>query len=520
MEAAKNGADGSIGSTGSSSNATAGMSDADKQSVAELRKLIAGRRSSGAGMGSHTATAPVATTQAASAQVSQISEKEQTSASEQNESLFDRIPTMIKDKKKKAQEDKQASALPKIERREDFYEKSPMGLMGTPAAADIGKGAAALPTSMQNKIVQRGDKVLSEKSEEVDKAVSDAEASRREIASAQRLMSDTIGIYGATKDENGAVVFQSQEGFNRYLSAEQRYNDAVQQYIDSTGAIYKSADEFSDAYQVYSDSMNALFQTFRDMPDSKIRGLAKVGNVAAKQYLMTYTKRGIVQRPLSYFTKNIDAAIADGNLERADELANWMVSQRWSAEDADAAVAYIDKTFNSSNLYSNGAKNVKGFAEASYIVDLADRSQWETLHNLMNSPEGDKYKKVIKSVYGIDCDSEESKRDNYLGLAEQLRPKIEAYISGDNKYQFDMLSQSAEYYKTQIANNRFISRAEDEITRASKSATYRTQMDSYMRSQTAYYILNEISNQLSSEDTQKFLPAYKTGILNPCSAGN
>lgn len=75
------------------------------------------------------------------------------------------------------------------------------------------------------------------------------------------------------------------------------------------------------------------------------------------------------------------------------------------------------------------------------------------------------------------------------------------------------LSESAESYKTQIATNRFLRRAEENFTRASKSPSHAAQMDSYIRSQTAYYILDVLSGMLGVEDNGVNTEQQKLGEL-------
>lgn len=211
-------------------------------------------------------------------------------------------------------------------------------------------------------------------------------------------------------------------------------------------------------------------------------------------------------RPYSFYTEKIDTAIADGDWTSAGKWTDALCNANLSSEDAEEVVRYIDKTFSQENLYNNGGKANKGLSAARYIIDLADRSQWETLYDFMNSPESKDDKELLMEMYGIDADSEESKRDNYYGLVEQLQQKID-------RYGYDTLSESAESYKTQIATNRFLRRAEENFTRASKSPSHAAQMDSYIRSQTAYYILDVLSGMLGVEDNGVNTEQQKLGEL-------
>ena len=97
------------------------------------------------------------------------------------------------------------------------------------------------------------------------------------LVSAARMMSDIVGIYGVTRDADGTMIFESQEGLNRYIAASKQYNEAVQQYIDATGNQYKVVGEYANAYKVYSDSMTAMFDYFKDVPTVYIKKLAMGG---------------------------------------------------------------------------------------------------------------------------------------------------------------------------------------------------------------------------------------------------
>ena len=197
---------------------------------------------------------------------------------------------------------------------------------------------------------------------------------------------------------------------------------------------------------------------------------------------------------LDQYKQGINEAIANGDWTEADALARSLAVEPFSDENDYTKVAsYYDDVFNRENLINNGGVKNEAITTARYIIDLADRSQWEELYLYMQSPDGAAAKKEIKDAFGIDADSEKSREGNYYGLAEQLQEAI-------NTYGYDRLSDGASEYKTMLANNVFYRRAESTLQRAGGNEASSAQMDSYVRAQTAYYILDVLSGKLGVED--------------------
>lgn len=197
---------------------------------------------------------------------------------------------------------------------------------------------------------------------------------------------------------------------------------------------------------------------------------------------------------LDQYKHEINEAIAKGDWTDADALARSLSVEPFSDEnDYTKAAAYYDDVFNRENLSNNGGIKNEAITTARYIIDLADRSQWEELFLYMQSPDSATAKKAIKDAFGIDADSEKSREGNYYGLAEQLQEAI-------NTYGYDRLSDGASEYKTMLANNVFYRRAESTLQRAGENEASSAQMDSYVRAQTAYYILDVLSGKLGVED--------------------
>ena len=193
---------------------------------------------------------------------------------------------------------------------------------------------------------------------------------------------------------------------------------------------------------------------------------------------------------LDQYKHEINEAIANGDWIEADALARSLAVEPFSDEnDYTKAASYYDDVFNRENLINNGGIKNEAITTARYIIDLADRSQWEELYLYMQSPDSATAKKAIKDAFGIDADSEKSREGNYYGLAEQLQEAI-------NTYGYDRLSDGASEYKTMLANNVFYRRAESTLQRAGENEASSAQMDSYVRAQTAYYILDVLSGQL------------------------
>lgn len=305
-----------------------------------------------------------------------------------------------------------------------------------------------------------------------------------------------------------------------------RFQDTFVTKVDSTmKGVSKNlgGGQWLDAQSLYAIEMdiNSLDRDFKvmkaagyDIDDSvigKYRDALKEARGIYGQYANAEEYKAAVAQAVrkeetsGYTLQNwqdlIDDAIRKGDWNQVNSYITELTQANLSASDRDKAVAYIDKVTDENYLQKQmqsqwAQKDSKVSKEArdarSEILFLADRGQWEQLFTLMHSEKGKKYKRLILQEYGIDADSAESKEGNYFGLASQLQY--------GNLYDYNTLTNSRETYKTQLATNSFRQRAQDEIQRAEKSHAHSAQMDSYVRAQSAYYVLNSLSGLLGVED--------------------
>ncbi|MBP3412410.1 MAG: hypothetical protein J6K89_04055 [Oscillospiraceae bacterium] len=200
---------------------------------------------------------------------------------------------------------------------------------------------------------------------------------------------------------------------------------------------------------------------------------------------------------LDSYKDKVNAALQKGLWQEVDYHLRQMAQEDFSPEDRDEAVRFIEQVTDSDYLHSvansmNEGKGNKVGKEAqaarAHILDLADRGNWEELYNLMHSMEGKAYKQLLRDGYGIDADSIQSRENNYMGLVSQLE-------LGD-EYGFEHLVSSGESYKTILGTTAFMDRARQEVQKAQQHEGSKAQMDSFTRAQTAYYVLDQLYDEL------------------------
>jgi hypothetical protein len=356
---------------------------------------------------------------------------------------------------------------------------------------------------------------------------------------ASKKMSDLEWLYGAKKNDDGSVQFPSQQGLDAYNELLQEHNahitnasvrmdedkkvvDRVNTSADSIAKffsenVWRSQQDLNGIrfqINILKKDMEYLRNNGYEVDDTIIEEYYSVldsarnvyGSYAnAEDYNMAVAQAVRKEETSGYTLQNwqslIDNAIRKGDWNQANSYLTELTQANLPASDRDKAVAYIDKVTDENYLQTQmqglwEQKDSEVSKEArdarSEILLLADRGQWEELFALMHSEKGKKYKRLILQEYGIDADSAESKEGNYFGLASQLQY--------GNLYDYNTLTNSRETYKTQLATNTFRQRAQDEIQRAGKSHAHSAQMDSYVRAQSAYYILNSLSGLLGVED--------------------
>ena len=197
------------------------------------------------------------------------------------------------------------------------------------------------------------------------------------------------------------------------------------------------------------------------------------------------------------YRDKIDTALEKGNWQEAGEHLEQMTRESLSPEERDLAVSYIntitDKGYleriaSTAEEARDGSVSPEARSAKEHLQDLADRGNWEELYDLMNSGEGAEYKRLLKEEYGIDADSPQSREGNYMGLISQLEYGEE--------YGYHALSGSAEKYKTMLGTTAFTQRATEEVQRAGEHEGTSAQMDSFVRAQTACYVLDQLYYEL------------------------
>lgn len=191
------------------------------------------------------------------------------------------------------------------------------------------------------------------------------------------------------------------------------------------------------------------------------------------------------QTDAKYYTDKIDYALSKGAYQSAIDWMEKMTRAPLTDESRQAAQEYINTIYENKEQWGPSAKTDADKA-VDKILYAYDRGA-DIFANLMTSEEGQALAKTVEKGYGVKYDT---------AAMKDPTDYIKALQGGSDAGAFWTFVNGKKGYLAQNAYTDFEQRAFSEMERAGKSPTTSAQMDSYIRAQTAYTLLDKLYNYL------------------------